>query len=362
MLAPRAHDAEAALADSARLLPLAAGPPPPPPAASTNDAPARARSSALQSLLTQSTMIQLTDLAEKLAAKLAGWVEALVVMLPNLGLALVLLVTVVLLSNVLRRVVHDVVLRITHNEPISQLLSTLARVLAIMVALFLCLGLLNLDKAVTSLLAGVGVVGLALGFAFQDIAANFMAGFIMAVAQPFDVGDLVQVAGQRGKIKTIALRASEIETLDGLSILVPNKDIFQSPIVNYTHTPQRRLDLSMGTAYGDDMRRVRDVVLQAVDGVPERDLERKPELFFESFGDSSINFSVRVWLTRADERSYLHARSEAMIAIKGALDAANLSIPFPIRTLDFGAEAVGGTGLGRTRLAQRLETESSGNV
>ena len=301
-------------------------------------------------------MLQVNALIEKLVEKLSGWVEALVILLPNIGLALLLLVAVALLSNLLRRFIHRVLLRVTRNEPISQLVSTLARLLAILVAGFLALGLLNLDKTVTSLLAGVGVIGLALGFAFQDIAANFMSGFIMVVEQPFDVGDLVEVAGHRGRIKTIALRATEVETLDGLSILVPNKEIFQNPIINYTHTPQRRLDFVMGTAYGDDMRRVREVVLNAVLGVPARDTGRSPELFFESFADSSINFCVRIWLKQSDELSYLNARSEAMIAIKAALDGAQLTIPFPIRTLDFGADVVGGQGLERTGVVLRSVT------
>lgn len=234
----------------------------------------------------------------------------------------------------------------------------------LLVSTFFALGVMNLDKTVTSLLAGVGVVGLALGFAFQDIAANFMSGFIMAVSRPFKVGDLVEVAGQRGRIKSIALRASAIETLDGLSILVPNKEIFQNPIINFTLTPQRRLELSVGTAYGDDMKRDRQVVLDAVKDVPARDLSRAPELFFESFGDSSINFTVRVWLCQSDEISYLNARSEAMIAIKAALDAAHLTIPFPIRTLDFGADVVGGRPLDRTTIslaAPRVAHRPSGD-
>jgi small conductance mechanosensitive channel len=172
-----------------------------------------------------------------------------------------------------------------------------------------------------------------------------MSGFMMAVRRPFDVGDLVEVAGKRGRIQHIALRASEIQTLDGLSILIPNREIFQNPITNYTSTPNRRMELSVGTAYGDDLEKVRSVVIEAVQSVPKRNLERDVELFFTEFGDSSINFVVRVWLNQADEITYFAARSEAMIAIKKAFDQKGITIPFPIRTLDFGADAVGGTRL-----------------
>lgn len=121
--------------------------------------------------------------------------------------------------------------------------------------------------------------------------------------------------------------------------------MFQNAIINYTHTPVRRLDITVGTAYGDDMRRVRDVVLQSLSEVPGRDMGRPVELFFLEFADSSSNFEIRIWLNRADELTYVTARSEALIAIKTALDEAGLTIPFPIRTLDFGAHVVGGQSL-----------------
>lgn len=104
------------------------------------------------------------------------------------------------------------------------------------------------------------------------------------------------------------------------------------------------------------MPKVRETVLQAVQDVPDRQLDREPELFFDGFGDSSINFTVRIWLCKSDQRSLLNARSEAMIAIKAALDNAGLTIPFPIRTLDFGAGVVGGETWSKRPL--RIESRS----
>ncbi len=296
------------------------------------------------------TSLNFASLLHKLWDKLGSWLEALVVMLPNLLLAVLIVTFGVGLSRWAQRATQNVVHRLTHNEPISRLLGSLARVLMTVLAVLWALGLLHLDKTVTSVLAGVGVVGLALGFAFQDIAANFMSGFIMALYRPFDVGDLVELTGRQCRIQRVQLRATEVETLDGLSIVVPNKEIFQNPIINYTRTSQRRMDLSVGTAYGDDMEKVRDVVLAAVRDCPGRDVDKDVELFFEEFGDSSINFQVRIWLLDSSQHVYLNARSEAMIAIKKAFDAEGITIPFPIRTLDFGANAVGGEQLDRLQL------------
>ena len=249
------------------------------------------------------------------------------------------------LSRVVERALRSVLLRLTDNRPVSALAGTSARVATVMAAVFVSLGLLNLDRTVTSLLAGVDVIGIALGFAFQHIAANFMSGVITTLQSPFDVGDLVEVGGRLGKIHSIELRATEIDTLDGLSVLIPNKDVFQHAIINYTKTPARRMEIAFGTSYANDMERVREVCLAALQGVPHRDREKEPELFFKDFADSSINLVVRFWLDAADQTTWLDARSEALIAIKKAFDREKITIPFPIRTLDFGARKVGGVRL-----------------
>ncbi len=287
---------------------------------------------------------------EKLIEKLQSSLIELVVMLPNLILAAFTVTVGIVVSRWAQRGVERLLKRLTGNDPISRLLGSVSRIAIIVIAMLWALGLLHLDRTVTSVLAGVGVVGLALGFAFQDIAANFMSGFIMALYRPFNVGDLVQIAEHQCRIQRIDLRATEAETLDGLSIVVPNKDIFQNAIVNYTRTQTRRLELSVGTAYGDDMDKVRNVVLQAVRAVPERDPSREPELYFQEFGDSSINFKLYVWLLKSTQSVYMAARSEAMIAIKKAFDREGITIPFPIRTLDFGASAVGGKQLDTLKL------------
>ena len=287
-------------------------------------------------------MPSLSDLQDKLLVKLRGWLETAVTMLPNAVLALVVVVVAGFLSRYVHKAVQRVMHRVTHNEQISDLLGTTARVAVMGLAVFFALGLLELDRTVTSLLAGVGVVGLALGFAFQDIAANFMAGFMMAARRPFAVGDLVKVAGEFGKVERVALRATELQTNDGLWVLIPNKDVFQAPIINYTRTKSRRVEFDVGVAYHHDMTTVRSVVVEALEGLVLRDHERDVEVFYIEFGDSSIVFKVRIWLVEPDQFNYHVARSEAMISIKKAFDREGISIPFPIRTLDFGAATVGG--------------------
>lgn len=279
-------------------------------------------------------MVDLSSVGEKVINKVKGWLEQLFVMAPNIVAALFVVLVALQVSRWAERLTRSILFRLTGNLPISNLLGTVARAALVAVATFVALGLLNLDRTVTSLLAGVGVIGLALGFAFQDIAANFMSGFIMTIQRPFDVNDLVEVGNRLGRVKAIELRATELETLDGLSVIMPNKEVFQNAIMNYTKTPRRRLDLPLSVSYSADLEKARDVIKSAVAAIPKRDPGHEPQVFYTKFGDSSIEVVVRVWLTAADQLTWFDARSEAIMAIKDAFDREGIVIPFPTRTLD----------------------------
>ena len=121
----------------------------------------------------------------------------------------------------------------------------------------LYLSILQLDKAVTSILAGAGIIGLALAFAFQDIAANFISGIFISFRKPIKLGDVVKINDYMGKVEQINLRDTIILTFQGQMVIIPNKDVFQSPIENYSLLGRRRLDLVVGVSYGDDLEKVK---------------------------------------------------------------------------------------------------------
>ena len=103
---------------------------------------------------------------------------------------------------------------------------------------------------------------MALGFAFQDIAANFVSGILIAFRQPYRIGDIVEVEGYQGEVKSIDLRTTSLVTFQGIEIYIPNKEMFTKPLENYTTTPRRRLDIEVGVSYGDDLRKVEQTVLR----------------------------------------------------------------------------------------------------
>jgi small conductance mechanosensitive channel len=196
---------------------------------------------------------------------------------------------------------------------------------------------LNLEKTVTSLLAGVGLIGLALGFAFQDTASNFISGVFLSARRPFQFGDIVKTTDYFGRVKHLNLRNTIIETFKGQEILIPNKDVFQNPIENFTKKGLRLVDASCGVSYGDDLELSRKIAIEAVVKLDSIRDKENISLLFNEFSDSSINFNIRFWIKFGETNStFLHAQSEAIIAIKKAFGKNDIDIPFPTRTLDFG--------------------------
>lgn len=277
---------------------------------------------------------------EKLVAlvfeKLDSWLTGLVEMLPNLIVAIVVIVLAGLVARLLSNLVQRAAEKSATNAQVASLLAVVTRLGVLSVGLFVALGILQLEKTVTSLLAGVGVVGLALGFAFQDIASNFMSGIIMAIREPFQLGDLVETHGEMGHVERVTLRATILRNFSGQLLIVPNKDVLQNPIKNYTQTGERRVEVEVGVAYDSDLEKAREVARDAAEGVPHRDASREVEVIYTGFGGSSIDMSVRFWLDLDDEdASYLATRSNAVIAIRQAFEEGGVAIPFPTRTLEF---------------------------
>ena len=177
---------------------------------------------------------------------------------------------------------------------------------------------------------------LALGFAFQDIATNFIAGFFMAAKRPFKIGQVIHCEGHSGIIKHIGIRTTEIASFQGQEIIIPNKLLFQNPLINDSENVYKRIDLEVGVSYGEDLERVRDITIDAVKNIPNIQKDKEISLFYKEFGGSSINFTIMIWVEFISQLEFLNSQSEAIIAIKKAYDSEDIMIPFPIRTLDFG--------------------------
>ena len=283
-----------------------------------------------------------------LSGKVIRWGQYLVLLLPNILIAVLILVLTYLAGRLTRRIITRVLPRVSPSVTLNNLVATLANVVVLLLGLFSVLVVLGLDKTVTSLLAGVGIIGLALGFAFQDIAANFISGIIIAIQRPFTVGDVIQTETYFGTIESINLRTLDLRQVTGELVRVPNRKVFESSVINFTVTTHRRVDVECGVTYDANLEQVREVVTACMQGFPHLLTDRPLEVMFTGFGDSAITFTLRFWIPYRKQVDYVGAKSEAIMRIKRAFDKAGITIPFPIRTLNFSPELL-------EKLASRAE-------
>ncbi len=277
------------------------------------------------------------SVTEILLEKLKGWYEALVAFLPNFVLAILVLLFFVFISRYVERVVRKLVGRVSSNVSLVSLTGVIVSRLVILMGLFYALGLMHLDQTVSSLLAGAGIVGLALGFAFQDLTANFLSGIFITISQPIRVGDVIETNGFMGKVLEIRIRSTILDNFAGQEIELPSRLIFEKPIINYGKTGSRRLQVNCGVSYDDDLEKVQKIAVEAVEALGIHDPNKPVVLHYREFGDSSINFLIWFWLDLTDPNNVgpLLGPSMVIMALKKAFDENSITIPFPIRALDF---------------------------
>lgn len=290
-----------------------------------------------------------------LADKLQDWVEIAIKSIPNLIAAIIILIVFYGIGWLIRKFISKSLSRITNNQAVTRLLVTISGVIVIAIGIFIALGVLQLGGVVTSLLAGAGVIGLALGFAFQDTASNLISGIILSIRHPFGINDIIECNDHYGYVHDINLRCTIIRDTQGYLIYIPNKTVLNKSFINYTWNGARRLDIKCGCSQADDLREVRKVAKKAIESIDSYNSNREVEVFFKEFGASSMNFVVRFWIHFKDDIERHQARNDAIIAMREYFDKNDIATPYPIRTIDYAMK-------GGKRLHEELiETETYSN-
>ncbi len=178
----------------------------------------------------------------------------------------------------------------------------------------------------TSMIAVIGAAGLAVGFALQGSLANFAAGVLMVLFKPFKAGDFIEGAGTAGTVEEIKIFSTQMKTPDNKTVIIPNGALLGGNIVNYSTKGTRRMDLVIGVSYGDDIRKVKQVLLDII-GAEERFLkDPAPVVALLEMADSSLNFAFRPWVNGSD---YWPTYFDTLETIKTRFDQEGISIPFP---------------------------------
>ena len=277
----------------------------------------------------------LNKITDLINGKLNLWVETIIKLLPNIFLAAIVLVLGIFIAKFIRKLAVKIVSKISPNITLQNLFGSIIYFTALGVLLFTVLTILNLDKAVTSILAGAGILGLALAFAFQDIASNFMSGIFISFRKPLKVGDIVEIKGYMGRVIEINLRDTVMQTFKGKTVIIPNREVFQNPIENYSFLQKRRFDLEFRISLQEDLEKVHQVTLAALKDIKDLSADDETHVYFTEIGKSAIHISVRMWINTPEQITYNEVGSEAIMKIQKAYKENNITIPFPVKTLDF---------------------------
>lgn len=210
-------------------------------------------------------------------------------------------------------------------------LGGLAKYAVFALAIVTVLGQFGVQTA--SLLAVLGAAGLAIGLALQGTLSNVSAGVMLLILRPFNVGDFITAGGVSGTVKTLGLFATEMATPDNIFIFVPNSQLWNTDIQNFSRNDVRRQDILVGISYNDDIEKA----FKTIDGALAKDkrilteADRAPQIMVTNLGESSVDITVRFWSKSSD---FWSLKIDTTKAVKEALDKAGITIPFPTRTLE----------------------------
>lgn len=264
-----------------------------------------------------------------------NWIEKLdmeslmtraVAFIPDLIAAVVILALFWLIFRFTRKPLQRILERSgLHKTVVRMIVDNVYRLAVLVFGLVMAADQVGIN--VGAALAGIGVVGIAVGFAAQDTLANIIAGFLIFIDKPFKVGDWVTVADHYGEVSNITMRSTRIRTKRNTFIVIPNKTIIDSVLVNHSKEGVTRVDIPIGIAYKENILFAREVILKAVGGIKGITSDPSPDLVVTEMGASSVNMNVRVWIDEAADEQPVYFR--VMEASKLALDQAGVEIPYP---------------------------------
>lgn len=276
-------------------------------------------------------MNYLEPVREQVNAMAYGFLAAL----PNLAIALIVLILTWVASRFALGITNALVGKTDIRLDLKALVKTLVSLGIWILGLLIAAAVAIPGFTPAGMIAGLGVGALAIGFAFQDIFENFLAGVLIMLRDKMNIGDWIDTeGGVSGTVERISLRETHIRLFSGELVIMPNSLIFKNPVKVHTEQPQRRYDIMVGVAYDTDLEQAEAVILKALDTVDSIDRSKPVDCFAREFGASSIDFWVRWWVDSSKQSIFLVQR-DVVFAIKRELDAAGIEIPFPYVTQTF---------------------------
>ena len=263
--------------------------------------------------------------------KVETWVVGFQKLLPNIVVGLVVVALFWLVGWLVARGFNSWAKRHSRDN-LGEVLGSFLKWLVILFGILLGLTVIIPSLNPGDLLAGLGIGSVAIGFAFKDILQNWLAGLLLLIRQPFQVGDQIIVNGYEGTVDWIETRATIITTYDRRRVIIPNADVYSNAVTVNTAHPVRRSQYDVGIGYGDDIDAARQAILAALPRAKGVEVDPKPEVLVWDLASSTVNLRVR-WWTNSLRTDVVHAQAAVLEEIKKALDAAGIDMPFDTQVM-----------------------------
>lgn len=248
-----------------------------------------------------------------------------------ISLALSLFLLFYLTSKIKKFLVNRVFPRYDLDKGVSLSIATIVGYLLIIVGLFVIFQTTGIDLGAIGLM--IGALGIGIGFGLQSITNNFISGIIILFERPVKVGDRIELDDLAGNIITISARATTVITNDNIAVIVPNSDLVNNRVINWSHTNRDiRLNFPVGVSYKEDPELIRKLLIEVAEANTGVLQKPKPDVLFDSYGDSSLNFMLRVWTAEYSDTPKV-LKSQLYFAIFKKFKENNIEIPFPQRDL-----------------------------
>lgn len=272
------------------------------------------------------------DLSAAIHTLDAMW-RGFVGLLPNMLIASVVFSLFWLLARAISGAVQRVLLHTNRPMSVALVLGRLVRWALLALGLMVATTIVVPSMNAASLLGALGVGGVAIGFAFKDIFQNLLAGLLLLITRPFQIGDVIVSGGHEGTVDDIQVRATLLRTYDNRLVVIPNSDLYTNRVIVLSAKPERRGQVEVGIGYGEDIERAKGLLLAAVRTLPQIEKTPEPVVVATELASSSVNLVVRFWVGPNTGRNLVEATDAVIVAVKKTLDDAGVEIAYPTQTL-----------------------------
>ena len=272
----------------------------------------------------------------KIMDKLDLWKEIFIKNIPNITIAIIVIFVSYYASRAINTFISKNLGQKIKQESVRNLVSRVASAFIFLTGLYIAMTVLKFDDTLKAIISAAGVSGIVIGLALQGTLSNTISGVVLSFRQNLNIGNWVETNGYSGQVIDINLNYFVIKEADNNMVIIPNKTILENPFKNYSLTTKMRISITCGVEYGADLEDVEKITKNVIDeNFNQNKIQESVEFYYTDFGDSSINFLCRFWIDSKNALEKLKAKSNAIIKIKQAFEKEGISIPYPMRTLEF---------------------------